>query len=119
MTGKISPQTIRSTGSEMRIRFTSDFKGSNKGFRISVKYVLAGKYMESFLKRNTQKRKNYIMSDLHLQITFAQTIIFFARMRNVLTHLTSVMVRTSAETAAMRVQYAQVVTSSFIYNNIA
>ena len=64
------------------------------------------------------RERNYIMSDLHLQITFAQIIIFFVRIENVSTHLTSVMVRTIVETAVMRVQYVQVVTLSINYNNI-
>ena len=44
-TGTILPVTIQSTYSVMTIRFTSDHEGEGKGFQISVKYLLAGKYI--------------------------------------------------------------------------
>ena len=42
-TGTIVPETIKSSGSDLTVRFESDYQGSGKGFKIMVEYVLAGK----------------------------------------------------------------------------
>ena len=42
-TGTIVPETIKSSGSDLTVRFESDYQGSGTGFKIMVEYVLAGK----------------------------------------------------------------------------
>ena len=42
-TGTIVPETIKSSGSDMTVRFESDYQVTGKGFKIMVEYVLAGK----------------------------------------------------------------------------
>ena len=52
LTGKIPPQIIKSTNeSELTIRFTTDHKGSKKGFRMAIRYVLDGKWKTKNSKR--------------------------------------------------------------------
>ena len=46
--GILYPSTFQSTYSNMTIRFTSDHTEGGKGFQISIKYLLAGKYMHGW-----------------------------------------------------------------------
>ena len=66
LTGKIQPQIIKSINeSELTIRFTTDHKGSKKGFRMSVRYVLDGKQDIGIRNKFQMSPNSFSFHDFH------------------------------------------------------